>query len=497
MVYNSLTRSKEVFQPIHPGHVGMYVCGPTVYNDVHLGNVRSFVSFDVIYRFLKYLGYRVRYVRNITDVGHLLDDGEDRISKRARIEKLEPLEIVQKYTVRFHEMMRIFNNLPPDIEPRATAHIIEQIEMVQQILDNGFAYVSNGSVYFDIQAYLQKHPAYGRLSGRKLEELLAVTREELKGVEDKKHPADFALWMKASPEHIMRWKAPWSVGFPGWHLECSVMSTKYLGDTFDIHGGGNDLKFPHHENEIAQNKAAKGVEPAKYWLHTNMLLMHGRKMSKSEGNTITPYELLSGTSPHISRAYSAMAIRFFFLQSHYRSTVDISDEALQAAARGYRRLMEGIRTAEKLQPHPNASDDTPSPLDDELQQLCDAALREMLDDFNTPRTIATLFELINRTNALYHGKLPLKDVRPQTIDRVRRTLRDFAFDILGLKDETTTNASSQLLSKVMDILLDLRQQARREKNYALADLIRQRLAEAGIQLQDGPDGTTWTTSESQ
>ncbi len=322
-VYNSLSGKKEPFEPIHPGYVGMYVCGPTVYNDVHLGNVRSFISFDVIFRFLKNLGYQVRYVRNITDVGHLQDSGEDKISTRAKLERLEPMEIVQKYTIRFHDMMRIFNLLPPSIEPHATGHILEQIEMVRSILNHGLAYESEGSVYFDIQEYLKRYPHYGHLSGRKIDELLAVTREDLKGHTEKKHPADFAIWMKAAPEHIMRWKTEWSEGFPGWHLECSVMSTKYLGERFDIHGGGNDLKFPHHENEIAQNTAACGVAPAKYWLHTNMLLMNGRKMSKSEGNTITPEELFSGNSAHISKGYSPMVIRFFMLQSHYRSTMDI------------------------------------------------------------------------------------------------------------------------------------------------------------------------------
>lgn len=349
-VYNSKSRKKEVFEPINPGHAGMYVCGPTVYNEVHLGNVRTFVSFDVIFRYLKYLGYKVRYVRNITDVGHLTDDtDEDKILKRAKLEQLEPMELVQKYTNMFHEMMNIFNNLSPNVEPRATGHLIEQIEMVQEIYDNGLAYEQNGSVYFDTLKYNEKYKNYGKLSGRKIEELFTETRDDLKNQEEKRHASDFAIWMKANDEHIMKWNSPWSVGFPGWHLECSVMSTKYLGETFDIHGGGNDLKFPHHENEIAQNVGARGVEPAKYWLHANMLLMNGRKMSKSDGNTISPYELFSGDSPHVSKGYTPMAIRFFMLQSHYRSTLDLTDLAMQGAEKGFKKLMEAASELKKME----------------------------------------------------------------------------------------------------------------------------------------------------
>jgi len=351
LVHNSLTRQKEEFKPLEEGYIGMYVCGPTVYSDVHLGNCRTFVSFDVIYRYLKYLGYKVRYVRNITDVGHLVGDAdsaaEDKISQKARAEQLEPMEVVQHYTVGFHKMMDIFNTLPPNIEPRATGHIIEQIEMVQTIIDKGLAYVKNGSVYFDTIKFAKEGDVYGALSGRKIEDLLQETRD-LKNQSEKNHPSDFAIWIKADPTHLMRWDSPWSVGFPGWHLECSAMSTKYLGKHFDIHGGGNDLKFPHHENEIAQNHGACGCHPAKYWLHTNMLLMNGRKMSKSEDNSITPPQLFSGDSKHISKAYTPMAIRFFMLQSHYRSTLDLTDEALLAAEKGYRRLMEGNQVLQAL-----------------------------------------------------------------------------------------------------------------------------------------------------
>ncbi len=488
-IYNSLSGKKEIFEPIHPEHVGMYVCGPTVYNDVHLGNVRSFISFDVIFRFLKHLGYKVRYVRNITDVGHLQDGGEDKISKRAKLERLEPMEIVQKYTIRFHDMMRIFNLLPPSIEPHATGNILEQIEMVRDILNNGFAYESEGSIYFDIQAYLKKHPNYGHLSGRKVDELLAVTRDDLKGHSDKKHPADFAIWMKAEPEHIMRWKTEWSEGFPGWHLECSVMSTKYLGDTFDIHGGGNDLKFPHHENEIAQNTAACGVAPAKYWVHTNMLLMNGRKMSKSEGNTITPEELFTGDSAHISKAYSPMAIRFFMLQSHYRSTMDISDDALLAAEKGYHRLMDAIKTSNNLM---HSSVIKSGVLDAHLIPLIEAPMDEMRDDFNTPKALAALFDLVTKINALNTGQLDINQVSSPVLQRMKETLNTFVLGIFGLKDDRASAGDTSTLDGLIQLLIQLRAQAREDKNWALSDRIRDALTNLGIQLKDGQDGTSWT-----
>ena len=348
-VHNSLSRKKEAFNPIKDGFIGMYVCGPTVYSDVHLGNCRTFVSFDVIYRYLLYLGYKVRYVRNITDVGHLLDDGEDRILKGARLQQLEPMEVVQKYTNGFHDIMEVFNTLKPGIEPRATGHIIEQIEMVQKIIDNGYAYEKNGSVYFDTLKFAEEKGVYGELSGRVIDDLMSETRDDLKNQGEKNHPSDFAIWMKASQEHIMKWNSPWSEGFPGWHLECSAMSTKYLGERFDIHGGGNDLKFPHHENEIAQNVGSCGCAPANYWLHTNMLLMNGKKMSKSDGNTISPGELFSGESEHITQPFSPMVVKFFMLQSHYRSTMDLTNDALLAAEKGYKRLMEGYNNLKGLQ----------------------------------------------------------------------------------------------------------------------------------------------------
>ena len=367
-LYNSLSKKKEVFKPITEGFIGMYVCGPTVYSDVHLGNVRTFISFDIMYRTLLYLGYKVRYVRNITDVGHLLDDGEDRISKGARLDKLEPMEVVQKYTNGFHDMMRIFNTKKPSIEPRATQHILEQIEMVQQILDNGYAYIANGSVYFDTLKFHEEQKCYGNLSGRIIEDLLSESRDNLKNQSEKRHPSDFAIWMKASEDHLMKWNSPWSEGFPGWHLECSVMSTKYLGDTFDIHGGGNDLKFPHHENEVAQNVGACGCQPCNYWLHTNMLLMNGRKMSKSDGNTITPTQLFTGDSPHISKAYSPMVIKFFMLQSHYSSTNDLTDDGLLAAEKGYKRIIEAQKILKGLETK-GTSDELDGDINAPLKQL--------------------------------------------------------------------------------------------------------------------------------
>ena len=436
-IYNSLTRQKEVFEPIHEGQVGMYVCGPTVYSDVHLGNCRTFVSFDVVFRYLKYLGYKVRYVRNITDVGHLQDDtdigGEDKIAKKARLEKLEPMEIVQRYTDGFHKMMHIFNTLSPSIEPRATGHIIEQIEMVQKIIDNGFAYVKNGSVYFDTLKFAKSNDVYGKLSGRVIEDLISESRDDLKNQDEKNHPSDFAIWIKASPEHIMRWNSPWSVGFPGWHLECSAMSTKYLGKTFDIHGGGNDLKFPHHENEVAQNYGSCGCAPAKYWMHGNMLLMNGKKMSKSDGNSITPQQLFTGDSEHISKGFSPMALRFFMLQSHYRSTLDLTDEALIAGEKGFKRLMEANKSLQGLEHPGNGSN---GELDAEIQQLITQTFEEMNDDFNTPKALARMFELVNRINSLKDGHLSFNDITAETLEKLQETFKVLLYDILGLKDET-------------------------------------------------------------
>lgn len=488
-VYNSLIREKVPFEPIKEGEVGMYVCGPTVYSDVHLGNCRTFVSFDVIYRYLKYIGYNVRYVRNITDVGHLLDDGEDRMLKGTKREKLTPMEVAQKYTNGFHDMMRTFNSLPPSIEPRATGHIIEQIEMVQSILDNGYGYVENGSVYFDTLKFAEEKKVYGKLSGRVIEDLLSETRDNLKNQSEKRHPSDFALWMKASPEHIMRWNSPWSVGFPGWHLECSAMSTKYLGQTFDIHGGGNDLKFPHHENEVAQSVGACNCQPANYWLHTNMLLMNGRKMSKSDGNTISPPQLFSGDSPHVTKGYSPMVIRFFMLQSHYRSTLDLTDEALLAAEKGYRRLMEANRTLQAMSGLKNATAGTQ---DKEINELIDQAFEEMNDDFNTPKALARLFELVTRVNGLKDGHLSMEEVTASTIDRLKSTFSNFISDILGLKDEMqAADNGTNLVDGLMEIIIDMRKDVRANKDWAASDKIRDALTALEIQLKDGKEGTSW------
>lgn len=488
-VYNSLSREKEVFEPMNEGQVGMYVCGPTVYSDVHLGNCRTFVSFDVIYRYLTHLGYNVRYVRNITDVGHLLDDGEDRMLKGTKREKLSPMEVAQKYTNGFHDMMRTFNSLPPSIEPRATGHIIEQIEMIQSILDNGYGYVKNGSVYFDTLKFAEEKKVYGNLSGRVIEDLMAESRSDLKNQGEKNHPSDFALWMKASPEHIMRWNSPWSVGFPGWHLECSAMSTKYLGKTFDIHGGGNDLKFPHHENEVAQSVGACDCQPARYWLHTNMLLMNGRKMSKSDGNTISPYQLFSGDSPHVSKGYSPMVIRFFMLQSHYRSTLDLTDDALQAAEKGYRRLMEAFRTLQALEPVAGAK---AGALDGEISQLIDQAFEEMSDDFNTPKAMARLFELVTRINGIKDGHLPKNEVSEETLTRLKSAFEALIFHVLGLKDEMAAGDNgTNLVDGLMEIIIDLRKDARTNKDWATSDKIRDMLGALEVQLKDGKEGTTW------
>ena len=487
-VYNSLSRQKETFEPISEGYIGMYVCGPTVYSDVHLGNCRTFTSFDVIYRYLLNLGYKVRYVRNITDVGHLLDDGEDRMSKGARLEQLEPMEVAQKYSNGFQEMMEIFNNKRPSIEPRATGHILEQIEMVQAIIDNGYAYEKNGSVYFDTVKFANENGSYGQLSGRVVEDLLSESRD-LKKQDEKNHPADFAIWMKADPEHIMRWNSPWSVGFPGWHLECSAMSTKYLGKTFDIHGGGNDLKFPHHENEIAQNMGSCKCAPARYWLHTNMLLMNGRKMSKSDGNTITPPQLFSGESEHISKAYSPMVIRFFMLQCHYRSTLDLTDDALLAAEKGYRRLMDANKVLQAMQ-HPGNGQS--AELEKEVIELMEACYQEMDDDFNTPKALARLFELVPKINGLAGGQLSFSDINVETLSNLQKHFHTFIYDILGLKEASAGDENDELMDGLMQLIIDIRQDARVNKDWNTSDKIRDTLQELKLQLKDGKEGTTWS-----
>lgn len=484
-VYNSMTREKEVFTPIHEGFVGMYVCGPTVYNDVHLGNCRTFVSFDVIYRYLKHLGFKVRYIRNITDVGHLLDDGEDRMLKGAKADQLEPMEVAQKYTMGFHQMMQIFNTLSPSIEPRATGHIPEQIEMVEAILKNGFAYEANRSVYFDTLAFAEKTGEYGKLSGRVIDELMAESRT-LKNQDEKKHPSDFAIWRKASPEHIMKWNSPWSVGFPGWHLECSAMSTKYLGQQFDIHGGGNDLKFPHHENEIAQNVGSCGCQPARYWLHTNMLLLNSKKMSKSDGNTISPIELFTGDSVHMTKPYSPMAVKFFMLQCHYRSTLDLTDEALQAAEKGYKRLMEALRKFKKLE-----APQTAGAMDAEINALVDGIYEDMNDDFSTPKALGTIFELVTKINILSDNGTD-GQISGEVLDRLKNTLAAIIGDVFGLLDEGEGDNQGSALNGLMALILDLRQAARTNKDWPTSDKIRDGLASLKIQVKDGKDGSSWS-----
>lgn len=495
-IYNSISGTKEEFHPITKGRVGMYVCGPTVYNDVHIGNCRTFVSFDLIYRYLMYLGYKVRYVRNITDVGHLEGDvdsnAEDKISKKARLEQLEPMEIVQKYTNGFHAIMRKFNTLNPSIEPRATGHILEQIEMVETILKRKYAYEANGSVYFDTDKLLRETDVYGKLSGRKVEDLLVETRD-LKNQDEKRHPSDFAIWIKADERHLLRWNAPWSEGFPGWHLECSVMSTKYLGDRFDIHGGGNDLKFPHHENEIAQSYGACGATPANYWLHSNMLLLNGRKMSKSEGNNITPTQIFTGDSEHISKAYSPMVVRFFFLQAHYASTLDLNDTSLSAAEKGYQRLMESY---EKLQHLTTSVAKSAAPIAAEIEQGIKAAFDEMNDDFNTPRSLARLFELCTIINKLSEGQIAVDDVGQHALDMAKKGFDDLLFTIFGLQDEAAAlDDHMSQLDGLMQLVIEMRQQARQNKDWATSDKIRDTLAAIAIELKDGKEGTSWTVKK--
>lgn len=489
-LYNSLSGKKEIFTPITPGHVGMYVCGPTVYSDVHLGNCRTFVSFDVIFRYLQHAGYKVRYVRNITDVGHLTDNGEDRMAKGAKVAQLEPMEVAQRYTVGFREMMRIFNTLPPSIEPQATGHIPEQIEMVEKILENGLAYEKNGSVYFNVPKFAAENPGvYGSISGRILDDLYNETRE-LKSQEEKAHPADFAIWMKARPEDLMIWKSPWSTGFPGWHLECSAMSTKYLGKHFDIHGGGNDLKFPHHENEVAQNHGACGCHPANYWLHTNMLLLNSKKMSKSDGNTITPTELFTGDSTFISKGYSPMAVKFFMLQAHYRSTLDITDEGLLAAEKGYRKLMEFNKLLQEM-PATNVTATSETDTDRAILACVDAAFDGMDDDFNTAIAIAALNDLSSYINKLANKQVAASEVSPWVLERAKSAVHDLIAHVFGLTDDTATGSDDNTLEGLMSLILDFRATARSNKDWTASDKIRDALTTAGIAVKDGKEGTTW------
>lgn len=483
---NSLSGKKERFEPIHPGQVGMYVCGPTVYNRVHLGNVRTFLTFDIVTRYFRYLGYKVRYVRNITDVGHLesdADEGEDKIAKKARLERLEPMEVVKQYTEDFHEVMRQFNILPPSIEPSATGHIVEQIEITERLLDKGLAYAVNGSVYFDVKKYNESHP-YGILSGRKIDELMESGRA-LDSQDEKREKIDFALWKKASPAHIMRWPSPWGEGFPGWHIECTVMSTKYLGETFDIHGGGLDLKFPHHECEIAQGTGAHGKAPVHYWMHSNMLTMNGQKMSKSLGNSFLPSELFSGSHPLLEKGYSPGTVRFFMLQSHYSSTLDFSNEALQAAEKGYKKLHQALKTIKSLEPGPLGGKVNAEKVE-ELQNLVHACFTNMSDDFNTAKTLAVLFEMASRINDLKSKNLAPEEIDAETFALFKKTFIEFMEDVLGLKDEVSQD--EQLLDNVLHVLIDLRKKAREDRNYALSDKIRNDLKKLGVQLMDGKDG---------
>jgi cysteinyl-tRNA synthetase len=481
-IYNSLTRTKEFFKPLNPPFVGLYVCGPTVYSDVHLGNVRSFLTFDVVYRYLTYLGYNVRYVRNITDVGHLIDDaddGDDKIEKRARLEKIEPMEIVQKYTNGFHDTVTQFNLIPPSIEPTATGHIVEQIEMIQRIIKNGFAYEVNGSVYFDVKKYSEKHN-YGELSGRKIEDQLEQTRESLEGGNEKHFFADFAIWKNASPETIMKWDSPWGIGVPGWHLECSVMSTKYLGQKFDIHGGGMDLKFPHHECEIAQSVGADGEAPVKYWMHGNMLTVNGTKMSKSLDNSFLPHELISGDHPLLEKGYTPMTVRFFFLQANYKSTVDFSNEALRAAEKGLARLMNGIETLKKLTPLETSSV--------KVNDVITKSIESLNDDFNTPMTIAHLFDGVKMINSINDGK---ENINSTDLEKLQNHYNSVVFDVLGLTSEEKNSSDDGLPNDLMEIIINLRNQSKENKDWSTADLIRDKLKKLSISIKDTKDSSTW------
>ncbi|WP_109832980.1 cysteine--tRNA ligase [Reichenbachiella versicolor] len=491
-INNSLTGKKELFEPLHAPFVGMYVCGPTVYSNVHLGNARTFISFDVIYRYLMHLGYTVRYVRNITDVGHLTNDddaGEDKIGKKAKLENIEPMEIVQRYTQDFHQVMEQFNALPPSIEPSATGHIVEQIEFIQELLNNGLAYEVSGSVYFDVKTYNEKND-YGKLSGRKIEELLSNTRD-LDGQDEKRNSVDFALWKSAEgTDHIMRWNSPWGEGFPGWHLECTVMGTKYLGKQFDIHGGGMDLKFPHHECEVAQAVGAHGCEPAKYWLHTNMLTVNGQKMSKSLNNSFLPHELFNGDHELLDRAYSPMTVRFFMLQSHYASTLDFSNDALNAAQKGYRKMMNGLKTLRKIDSSNIEAGELNEKAIGQINSLCDNIYRAMNDDFNTALTIGHLFNLLKKINSVYTQQLPLASISEDVFARMKTTYEEIVIEVLGLKEESNVDVEG-----LLEIVIKEYAVAKSEKNYDKVDEIRNQLKEQGVVLKDTKAGIDWAYDE--
>ncbi|MCM1291944.1 MAG: cysteine--tRNA ligase [Prevotella sp.] len=482
-IYNSLSRSKQRFTPLHEGHVGMYVCGPTVYGDAHLGHARPAITFDILYRYLTHLGYKVRYVRNITDVGHLehdADEGEDKIAKKARLEQLEPMEVVQMYLNRYHRDVDALNVLPPSIEPHASGHIIEQIEYIKRILDAGYAYQSCGSVYFDVEKYNKDHN-YGKLSGRNIEDLISATRS-LDGQQEKRNPLDFALWKKASPEHIMHWPSPWSEGFPGWHLECSTMGTKYLGETFDIHGGGLDLMFPHHECEIAQSVAAQGHEAVRYWMHNNMITINGKKMGKSYGNFITLEQFYEGSHPLLTQPYAPMVIRFFILQAHYRSTVDFSNEALQAAEKALVKMLDGYRRLQNLLPAEKSTIELP-----DFKSACYDA---MDDDLNTPQVIATLFEACKVINQASDGLIKLSG---DDIATLRHLFDTFLIEILGVRisADADNGSGTKPFEGAVDLLLEVRNNAKAAKDWATSDLIRDKLKELGFDIKDTKNGVEW------
>ena len=489
LIYNTLTRQKELFRPLHEGRVGMYVCGPTVYGDAHLGHARPAITFDVVFRYLQHIGYKVRYVRNITDVGHLehdADEGEDKIAKKARLEQLEPMEVAQYYTNRFHQAMDALNVLPPSIEPHASGHIIEQIGLVKEILDNGYAYESNGSIYFDIEKYNRDH-RYGRLSNRNLEDVINASRE-LSGVGEKHNQVDFALWKKAEPQHIMRWPSPWSDGFPGWHCECTAMGRKYLGNHFDIHGGGMDLIFPHHECEIAQAVASQGDDMVHYWMHNNMITINGQKMGKSLGNFITLQEFFTGENANLDEAYSPMTIRFFILQAHYRSTVDFSNEALKASRKGLERLIDGLTQLDRVQATPGGT--LTADYAATLEQKCYDAMN---DDFNTPIVISHLFEACHTVNQLADGKAT---VTAEGLDALRRVFNTFFSDILGLRTEQSGSGEREAaFGHAVDLLLQIRSQAKANKDWATSDKIRDELQALGFEVKDTKDGATWKLSK--
>lgn len=485
-VYNSYSRQKEVFIPITPGHVGMYVCGPTVSGESHLGHSRPYITFDVIHRYLRHLGYKVRYVRNITDAGHFEEEGreaEDKISKKAVLEKLEPMELVQKYTNLFHWAMNEFNTIPPSIEPTATGHIVEQIEMIKKIIEAGYAYEANGSVYFDVKKYAASHD-YGKLSGRVIEDLLETTRE-LEGQEEKRDTADFALWKNAAPEHIMRWQSPWGVGFPGWHIECSAMATKYLGAQFDIHGGGMDLLFPHHESEIAQSTICNHTAPVRYWIHNNMITINGRKMGKSYNNVIKLTELLSGNHPLLEKAFHPMVIRFFILQTHYRSTLDFSNDALIASEKGLKRLWEGYENLGKLVAGSNAPE-IDNELDSKVRKLLDEFDEFMDDDFSTAKVMANMFEIVPVINSMKDKTIAVSALSKETFELLQSKFKVWIEDIFGLK--SVNEADNSRLQGVMQLLIDIRKEAKNKKDFATSDKIRNQLAQLGITLKDEKGG---------